>query len=148
MNWKVLLLLVSLLLSGTILTQAQANFYQGDWPSLLNASEKREKIFFVDFYADWCVPCKKMDTLVFSDKNVWEYINKHFIAYRMNIETNERGKELAFIHGIDNYPTVIFFNAKEEEVGRIIGFTNKSKFLQEMRKFGPQMANMKYTKFR
>ena len=41
---------------------------------------KEFKIIFVDAYALWCGPCKRMSRDVFPDEKVSAFFNKHFIS--------------------------------------------------------------------
>jgi len=45
------------------------------------------KKVFVDFYADWCEYCKKMDRVTFRDPEVIASLNRDYYAVRMNAET-------------------------------------------------------------
>lgn len=49
------------------------------------AAEPREVL--VDFYADWCAYCKKMDEAAFRDPEVIEVLNSRYYAVRMNAES-------------------------------------------------------------
>ena len=51
------------------------------------AAEPRKVL--VDFYADWCVYCRKMDEAAFRDPEVVAELNKHYYAVRMNVETRD-----------------------------------------------------------
>ena len=70
------------------------------------------KKVFVEFYADWCTYCRKMDQVAFQDARVAERLNTDYYAVRMNIETadtitfgnqvfvNERLNKLNPVHQI------------------------------------------------
>ena len=45
------------------------------------------KRVFVDFYADWCAYCRKMDRVAFRDQRVAALLNTNYYAVRMNVET-------------------------------------------------------------
>lgn len=60
----------------------------------------------VDFYADWCGPCKRVAPIL--DKMAAKYAGKVNI-YKVDVD-NE--KELASAHGIRSIPTMIFFPMK------------------------------------
>ncbi len=57
----------------------------------------------IDFYADWCVPCKPMRRIM--EKLSGEYDGK-VKFYRLNTEEN---KELARKLKITDIPTILFF---------------------------------------
>ena len=47
----------------------------------------RPKKVFIDFYADWCVYCKKMDKAAFKDPQVVAKLNSDFYAIKMDAES-------------------------------------------------------------
>ncbi|MCO5724389.1 thioredoxin family protein [Robiginitalea marina] len=49
----------------------------------------RPKKVFIDFYASWCVYCKKMDQVVFRDPRVVALLNADYYALRMDVETRD-----------------------------------------------------------
>ena len=44
---------------------------------------------FIDFYADWCSYCKKMDRVAFRDPDVISILNSEYYAVRMDAETKD-----------------------------------------------------------
>lgn len=48
---------------------------------------------FVDFYTDWCGPCKVMARDVFPQKQVGDFFNAKFVCLKLNAE--KEGRELA-----------------------------------------------------
>lgn len=83
----------------------------------------------IDFYADWCIPCKELDALTFSDPEVIE-LSKEFETYKADMTKSlspevESLRERFKIVGV---PTVLILNSKGEEVERITGFVNAKEF--------------------
>lgn len=69
----------------------------------------------VDFYADWCAPCKMVAPLV--DEIAHQHIGKMLVA---KVDT-DRAQEVAEKYGIRSIPTLIVFR-DGEEVERSVGF--------------------------
>lgn len=81
----------------------------------------------VDFYADWCGPCKMMAPLL---DDLAEEIDGKAIICKVNIDEN---MELAQTYKIMNIPAMFIF--KDGEIAdRIIGATSKSSLLSALEK--------------
>ena len=62
-------------------------FFEGSWDDALYKANAYNKFIFVDAYASWCGPCKKMQSEVFPMENVGEFYNKNFIIFK-NLNLN------------------------------------------------------------
>jgi thioredoxin-related protein len=49
----------------------------------------KPKKVFVNFYADWCTYCEKMDRKTFRNDEVSEILNSEYYAVKMNIEAED-----------------------------------------------------------
>lgn len=86
---------------------------------------KSEKPVLVDFYADWCGPCKMLAPIV--DAVAEE--NSDVKVCRMNIDENE---ELAVKYGIMSIPTLVVIK-NGEEVRRTVGVVGKEEILEMLK---------------
>ncbi|MCW8848639.1 MAG: protein-disulfide reductase DsbD [Melioribacteraceae bacterium] len=85
----------------------------------------------IDFYADWCIPCKELDALTFSNDEVIKRA-KNFISIKVDM-TKTMSDQTEIIRNkfsIRGMPTVLIINSKGEEVERITGFVNAEEFLK------------------
>ncbi|MBO5843342.1 MAG: thioredoxin [Bacteroidales bacterium] len=86
-----------------------------------------EKPIIVDFYANWCKPCKMISPIL--DKLAEKYADK-IIVYKVNVD---KEKVLANEIGIKSIPTLIFV-PKNGEPQIMIGAKSEEeldKFIQE-----------------
>jgi len=75
----------------------------------------KEKVL-VDFYADWCGPCKMLGPEL-------EKVESDLSVVKVNVDEHE---EIARSYGVMSIPTIVLFN-NSQEIKRNIGFINKSK---------------------
>ena len=72
--------------------------YQGDMPCI------------IDFYADWCGPCKAVEPIL--DELAKEYEGKIKI-YRVDTETE---RELSTVFGIRSIPSILFVPINKQPI--------------------------------
>ncbi len=71
---------------------------------------------FLDFYADWCAPCRWMDRAVYPDPLLAE-VSEGVAMIRVDIET-PAGRALAARYDVHLYPTLVFVAADGREALR------------------------------
>lgn len=84
---------------------------------------KNEDILLVDFFADWCGPCKMLAPVI--DQIAEQYADKISVA-KINIDEN---RDIASEYGIMSIPTIVVFKggaeaAREVGVKPLEAFTN------------------------
>lgn len=85
-------------------------------------------VVLVDFYADWCRPCKMMKPVL--EEVAGEYQNKITVA-SVNTDNN---KNLSAKFNISGIPCMIVMK-DGKEVKRIIGYREKSQLLAELAEY-------------
>ena len=93
------------------------------------ASLKNNERMVIDFYADWCIPCKELDALTFSDKRVLNEFER-FTVYKVDMtKNNDINEELRKRFNVVGMPTVLIIDSKGNEIKRLTGFVNADEFL-------------------
>lgn len=83
---KKLILSVFMLVLALSITAQEINWVTFEEAVALQKKEPRKII--MDVYTNWCGPCKLLDKNTFQNKDVAEYINKHYYAVKFNAEGN------------------------------------------------------------
>lgn len=86
-----------------------------------NFNEYKDKPLVLDFYADWCAPCKVLAPVL--EQVAGEYPDVVFA--KCNVEADE---DFASEYNVRNVPTVIMFK-DGEQVSRFSGAFNKAKLV-------------------
>ena len=73
----------------------------------------------IDFYADWCGPCKKIAPIM--EELALEYEGK-VLFYKVNVDTE---RKLATIFQIRNIPTVFFLPKEGQPMSQVGGLTKE-----------------------
>lgn len=84
-----------------------------------------DKLILVDFWAEWCNPCKALAPALEDDSN--DLVEK-IIVYKINIDQNPINPQKYGVRGI---PTIIFFKGGEV-VDRQVGVLPKSKLYEKI----------------
>jgi len=120
---NILLLLLTL---APLTIDAQVEFLEVETLEQMKAAQKKASdgmlMLFVDVYATWCGPCKMMDSEVYTDPAVADYMNAHFLSVRLDGES-DFGRIYASEQGLEGYPSMFIFSDDGERVSKIVGFT-------------------------
>lgn len=91
------------------------------------AHKTKNGIVLVDFWADWCMPCKMMAPIL---NEVAEATEGTATIYKLNVDEQQ---QVAAKYGIRNIPTMILFK-DGKEVERIIGVKPKDYIISSINK--------------
>ena len=104
-------------------------FHNGSFEEIKQKAGQEGKLFFVDFYADWCTPCKWMDQTVFTDKEVEVALTQNYIPIKVNID-DLAGFEMKQKYKVGVLPTILIFNSNGKVVERIEETLNVNELLE------------------
>lgn len=84
-----------------------------------------DKLILVDFWAEWCGPCKSLAPALEDASND---LGEKIVVYKINIDQNPTTPQKYGVRGI---PTIIFFKGGEV-VDRQVGVLPKSKLYEKI----------------
>lgn len=84
------------------------------------------KLVFLDFYATWCPPCRRLDAVTWKDPGVAEWLETNAVPLKIDAERNTA---LAERFMVEAYPTLVFLDPSGRELLRVLGFRDPESFL-------------------
>jgi thiol:disulfide interchange protein DsbD len=93
------------------------------------------KPMLIDFYADWCAPCKELDIHTFTDPEIIDK-SKEFYMIKVDLTSsgNTQGEALRKKYGARGVPTLVFLDPEGQEIPdlRVVGFEPSDAFVGKM----------------
>jgi thioredoxin-related protein len=94
------------------------------------ANAKRyNKTLMVMFTSENCKQCSYMQSSIYEDKEISNYIDKHFIYLELDKDIESYG------HKVVISPTIYFINSKGKTKGKIVGARDRGAFLKELKRY-------------
>jgi thioredoxin-related protein len=135
-----IILMGVILYSGLIYSQ-QINFVEQNWNEVQQQAHRENKYIFVDCFATWCQPCKRMEKEVFTNDTVADYFNEHFISFKVQGDQNNKDNDFtksqyvfadsfSRYNHLASYPTYLFFSPDGNMVFRTNGYQDVSSFIK------------------
>lgn len=86
----------------------------------------------LDFYADWCVSCKEMEHLTFTDARVQARLARLHLVRADVTANNADDQALLKRFNLFGPPGIIFFDRNGNEIGRVVGYQAADTFLRSL----------------
>ncbi|PRF22271.1 protein-disulfide reductase DsbD [Burkholderia multivorans] len=101
----------------------------GELDALLKSSAQP---VMLDFYADWCVSCKEMEHLTFTDARVQGRLAQLHLVRADVTANNADDQALLKRFGLFGPPGIIFFDRNGKEIARVVGYQAAETFLRSL----------------
>ena len=104
-----------------------ASAFKSDYKAALKEAEESQLPLLLHFYADWCMPCQRMERDVFSSSAVKDQLTGHFVAVKVN---SDHHQDLVARYGVQTLPSDVVVDSL---TGRVIvikaGFQDRNNYL-------------------
>ncbi|PWJ44574.1 thioredoxin family protein [Sediminitomix flava] len=131
------LLIVTALLCVSLASQASVKWVHS-FETGLKLAQAQNKLVIVDFYADWCGPCKLMDREVWSDEKV-EAVSANFIAIKVDID---RSATVASRYSVKAIPEILILNAWGEKLHNTTGYRTVGQMESLLKSYPNDVTNI------
>ncbi|MCM2256504.1 MAG: thioredoxin family protein [Vicinamibacteria bacterium] len=124
-------LVVSLVLFGAAGAQEAGGRVSIRWHSGFDEAQRKarqtKKPLLVDFWAEWCSWCHRLDQTTYIDPTVVR-ISEAFVAVKVDTEGSSREKAVADRYRVVSLPTVLFLTPQGRLIRRVDGFQGPGQF--------------------
>jgi thioredoxin-related protein len=116
-----------------------------EWDEGIRAAEELDRPILVEVCTRWSGPCKRMERSLYSRNEVREYVNRTFIAIRLDAEGASpvrygsrrfTHRSLAAHFRVAGYPTLLFLRPDGEHLISVPGPVEADHFLPLLRYVG------------
>ena len=122
-----LTLLIAVISHSGVVSQQEIRFTDGSLAAILSIAKDRNKNVFIDTYAAWCIPCKRMEEK-FKNRDVAQFFNDNFVNYRVNMQNPARANELRKKYDVVFLPTMYILDPD----GAVKYHTDKELSIEEL----------------
>lgn len=105
------------------------DFFHGTFEEALAKAKEEGKPIFVDAYAVWCGPCKRMAKMVFTDQKVGEFYNANYVNMKLDMEKGE-GLKFRQKYPVSAFPTLFYINSSGEVLQKVKGAQQAEGFIK------------------
>ncbi len=91
-----------------------------DLPAAIREASRLNRPIFLDLFAVWCTPCKKLEAETFSHPLIAPLLDR-FLVVKFDID-QPTGKSITQRYQIGRFPTTLILDPQGREVERIVGY--------------------------
>ena len=114
--------------SRTVVGAEPSAVWRTDFKAALLEAEQKKLPFLVHFYADWCMPCQRMEREVLTAPNVKEFVGSRFVAVKLN---SDHHQDLVRRYGVETLPSDVVIDSLSGKVLLLHSdFLDKTQYIQ------------------
>ena len=81
---------------------------------LLLEAMRSDKPVIMDFTADWCTPCRKLENVTFHDPRIVQWADREFTMIKVDLTSNENPAHQRLVreYDVEGVPTIVFLDRR------------------------------------
>jgi thioredoxin-like negative regulator of GroEL len=122
-------LALALVLLGT--NQQPSIRWEHRFDEAVKKARAAKKPIMIDFWADWCTWCHRLDATTYVDPVVVK-LSEDFIALKLDTEGGKKNQEIALHYNVATLPTITFITPGGRQILTLKGFQGPGQFPRTM----------------
>jgi thiol:disulfide interchange protein len=113
----------------------EVEWIHDDFQAASALAAQEGKLIFIDFYADWCPPCRTLSDEYFPRDDYQAFLSG-FVTLKINVDNVP---DMAERYGVSSIPTLVIADVNGNEIDRIVGITGSPEdFLDTLKTLGTE----------
>ncbi len=129
-------LVMGIVLIGNQMVKGPSVYWHNYSDRLLAESAENNKPVIIDFYADWCAPCRELDQITFHHPDIVKLSQEEFVMVKVDLTKKDRQSydHLLRKYKVKGVPTVVFLDpsGRERNDLRVVDYIEPNEFLKIM----------------
>ena len=124
-------LIAVLVIGGAQATPPPGILWERSFEAAAQRAKAQRKPLMLDFWADWCGWCHRLDETTYVDPEVVR-LSKDFVPVKINTEGGRNETLVAMKYDVSDLPTIAFVSPSGRPILRVSGFRGPGQFPQIM----------------